>query len=138
MPPRRARPRSTTFTALAAALLLGATGGCATTYPLGVTNRSTVPITAELIPFREGADNTHDWDALLKTTAPLQPGQRTSWKRGTRGISYLLAVAGPGLRGPRGYVLFSIPPAPLEVVIRGDHNNTGVWIDGDPPILLRP
>lgn len=122
----------------ALAVLAGAIGGCAATYPLGITNRSSVPITAELVPFLENADNSRDWDSLLDSVAPLQPGQRTSWKRGARGATYLLAIAGPGLRGPRGYVLFSIPAAPMEITIRGDEHHTGVWIDGDPPILLRP
>ncbi|MCC6676708.1 MAG: hypothetical protein IT436_06150 [Phycisphaerales bacterium] len=136
MPPRRARARS--ILAATLAVLAGALGGCAASYPLGITNRSSVPISAELIPFREGADNSRDWDSLFNQVSPLQPGQRTSWKRGTRGVTYLLAVAGPGLRGPRGYVLFSIPAAPIEITIRGDHEHTGVWIDGNPPILLRP
>lgn len=133
MRPRRARPILLLLSAFA-----GAAGGCAATYPLGLTNQGTSPITVELIPFPENENSSPDWATLLDRTPPLRPGQRISWNRSATGVTYLLAIAGPGLRGPRGYVLFSIPAAPMELLIRGDDQHTGVWVDGHPPVLLRP
>lgn len=134
MSPRRARP----ILALLAAAASAAAGGCAATIPLSVTNQSTAPVTADLVAFPEGGDNARDWDDLLEGVTPLRPGERTSWRRRATGVRYLLAIAGPGLRGPRGYSLFTVPDAPLTITIRGDEQHVGVWVDGHPPVLLRP
>jgi len=141
----RVAPRMTARPArcapILALLLLVAPGllcGCASVLPLELTNQSAVPVTAELIAFQEGEAPSHDWDSLLDGVPPLEPGRSLNWKRRTRGVTYLLAIAGPGLDGPRGYALLVVPAAPATLIIRGDAQRIGVWVRGDPPILLRP
>lgn len=133
--PRVHRSRFGPLAALATAVLAP---GCAVTYPLEVTNRSTAAITAELVEFGPGAPGERDWPALLDGVAPIRPGESKSWKRKAQGATYLLAITGPGLDRPPGYTLFAVPDAPLRLDIRGDAQRVNVWMAGDPPILLRP
>lgn len=111
--------------------------GCGSA-PLTVANESPVPVTAVLIAYPDGVQVQHDWPNLMRGQRAIGPGEQRTFSRQPEGVTYMLAIEGPGLVGAFDYALYPLPVKAERIAVRGDERRVVAWMDGETPVPMRP